>query len=151
MQLNNVLTFSPERKENLPISAFTFLRIGGIQLSEGMKVIEKSSSSHQDSCKLMKIVPTSDLAFSIVGVLHHLDSYQYNPSGGSGGGGGGGNASNYYMKNGELSQELLGSNISGFISIVQMDLENDRMTILSPCPGALPSTLLLVGSIKWVE
>jgi hypothetical protein len=150
MQLNNVLTFSPERKENLPISAFTFLRIGGIQLSEGMKVIEKTSSSHQDSCKLMKIVPTSDLAFSIVGVLHHLDTYQYNPSGGSSSGGGG-NASNYYIKNGEISQELLESNISGFISIVQMDLENDRMTILSPCPGALPSTLLLVGSIKWVE
>lgn len=105
-----------------------------------MKVIEKSA--HQDACKLIKIIPTSELAYSVVAVLNQLDAldpYQSLQQ------------QQQLAKVGEVSQQLLESNVAGFINIVQMDLENDRMTILSPCPGALPSYYLLVGSIKWVE
>lgn len=48
-------------------------------------------------------------------------------------------------------QSLLGANVAGFLSIVQLDPDSDRLTVLSPSPGALPSNYLLVGSIKWVE
>mmetsp|Transcript_19389 Transcript_19389/g.32414 ORF Transcript_19389/g.32414 Transcript_19389/m.32414 type:complete len:398 (-) Transcript_19389:568-1761(-) len=66
-------TFSPERRENIPLNSFTFLRVGGIQLSEGMKVV--GESSHQDAFKLAKITPTQELAYSVVAVLHNLDDW----------------------------------------------------------------------------
>jgi polyribonucleotide 5'-hydroxyl-kinase len=133
--LDNTILFSPERKEGLRISSFIFLRVGGVQLSEGMKVIGGDRSAN-DSCKLMKIQPTSDLIYSVVGVLHPMEELLSNSQ-----------ARNML----EFPQELLESNISGFVSILQMDFDNDKMSILSPCPGMLPSQFLLVGSIKWVE
>lgn len=135
--LSNTPLFSPERKEGLPISSFNFLRAGGIQLSEGMRTIEKVAK--QDDCKLMRIAPSVDLVYSVVAVLHAFDP-DCPPEGLD--------AAN---KAGDTSQALLQNNIAGFISILHMDLDNDRMTILSPCQGALPSHNLLVGSIKWIE
>mmetsp|Transcript_8265 Transcript_8265/g.18502 ORF Transcript_8265/g.18502 Transcript_8265/m.18502 type:complete len:339 (+) Transcript_8265:519-1535(+) len=139
--LTNTL-FSPERRESVPLSSFTFLRVGGIQLSEGMKVF--GDSSHQNSFKLAKIAPSQELAYSVVAVLHDLDWEAE-----------GGNAPTAPRAGisaaGEVNQNLLSCNVAGFVSIVQIDLERDVMTLLCPCPGSLPSSYLLVGSIKWME
>ena len=128
--------YSPERRESVPLSSFTFLRVGGIQLTEGMKVF--GQSSHQDAFKLSKITPTQELAYSVVAVLHNIESD-------------GGNAGALKSSGGEVPQSLLGCNVAGFVSIVQVDVERGVMTLLCPCPGALPSSYLLVGSIKWME
>lgn len=132
--------FSPERREAVPLSAFTFLRVGGIQLSEGMKVFGKSS--HQDAFKLAKIVPTQELAYSVVAVLHNQDWDDGND---------GAESDKKPLAPGEVPQSLLQCNVAGFVSIVSVDLERGVMTLLCPCPGALPSSNLLVGSIKWME
>lgn len=51
----------------------------------------------------------------------------------------------------ETSDQVLSSNVAGFICVQKVDVENKRMTILAPCPGFLPNSVLLVGDIKWVE
>lgn len=140
-QALSTTVFSPERREAVPLSSFNFLRVGGIQLSEGMKVF--GQSSHQDAFKLSKIVPSQELAYSVVAVLHPQDWDSGNRESGKG--------AAVDNKTGEVPQSLLGCNVAGFVSIVQVDVERGVMTLLCPCPGALPSNNLLVGSIKWME
>jgi polyribonucleotide 5'-hydroxyl-kinase len=140
--LSNTL-YSPERREGVPINSFVFLRAGGVQISSGMRLI--GESTHQDPTKLSNVAPTGDLVNSVVAVLHHLDPADRQFSATSSGGGASGSSS------GEDFQDLVMCNIAGFVSVVQLDAESGTMTLLCPCPGALPSHYLLVGSIKWVE
>lgn len=122
--------FAPERREGLPISSFRFIRYGGLQLSEGMKAYESSGS--QDTNKVIKFTPTADMVHSVVALIHPPES---DPSSGRG----------------ELNQDYIQCNVAGFVSILQLDFDNDALVILSPCPGALPTNNLLVGNIKWTE
>eukprot|EP00808_Paulinella_micropora_P023181 g10828.t1 len=48
-------------------------------------------------------------------------------------------------------KDLLSSNVAGFIHVTKVDLKAQTLTCLSPCPGPLPSHLLLLGSIKWLD
>ena len=121
-------TFSPARL-SLRISSVRIMRAGGLQLSEGMRLIG-AVMSESASFQLTSVSPTPDLEGSMLAVLHEDSS--------SGGGGGGGDGSS-----------LMLSNVAGFVCIVQMDVEQDTMILLAPCPGALPSNVLLVGSMKW--
>lgn len=132
----NTMLYAPERREGLQLSSFTFLRVGGVQLTEGMKIIDQRSA-HQESCKLVRVDPTTELVYSVVAVLHESAVNEDKD----------GNVTLV----GDVPQHLLRSNVAGFVSIVQIAPEKDRMTILSPCPGALPSSYLLVGSVKWIE
>ena len=115
-----------------------------------MKVFGDTSSS-SDSFKLTKVLPSQDFVYNIVGVLHNIDltdpsnkMTNNNISSSS--------SNSTTIGTTDLSlQQLITSNIAGFISIVQIDIDRGYMTILCPCPGALPSSYLLVGSIKWLE
>lgn len=105
-----------------------------MQLSEGMKTVGQSSSVKIN--EVVKIVPSNDLVYSIVGVF-------YPPNFGK---------NDTEIESSENNESyLLNTNVAGFISIVQIDLDKGVFTILAPCPGNLPSNNLLVGSIKWVE
>ena len=115
-----------------------------------MKVFGDTSSS-SDLFKLTKVLPSQDFVYNIVGVLHNIDltdpsnkMTNNNISSSS--------SNSTTIGTTDLSlQQLITSNIAGFISIVQIDIDRGYMTILCPCPGALPSSYLLVGSIKWLE
>lgn len=48
-------------------------------------------------------------------------------------------------------EHLLGSNIAGFIYVTDVDIPRRKITFVAPCPGPLPSNLLLAGSLAWVE
>jgi hypothetical protein len=138
----------PERRERMQLSSFTFLRTGAPQISSGMRII--GDSTHQDPCKLSKMQPTVDLINSVVAVLHPKVAEPSKESGTSSSG----KSSSSNSKDGgidAIDQELLMCNVAGFVTIVQIDVEGDNITLLCPCPGALPSKFLLVGSIKWVE
>jgi hypothetical protein len=115
-----------------------------------MKVFGDTSSS-SDSFKLTKVLPSQDFVYNIVGVLHNIDltdpsnKMTNNNSSSS-------SSNSTTIGTTDVSlQQLITSNIAGFISIVQIDIDRGYMTILCPCPGALPSSYLLVGSIKWLE
>ena len=45
--------------------------------------------------------------------------------------------------------ELLSSNIAGFLYITNIDSMENTVTYLAPCPGNLPGRFLLIGSLKF--
>mmetsp|Transcript_11477 Transcript_11477/g.10406 ORF Transcript_11477/g.10406 Transcript_11477/m.10406 type:complete len:440 (+) Transcript_11477:13-1332(+) len=129
------LTFSPARLD-IKLNNIKFLRAGGFLLSEGMRSM--TDDTVPSSTELIVIPPTTDLLNSVIGVLQPIDNNDSNDINNSG-------------KTMEISNELIKSNIAGFIVIVSINIDQNSMTILSPCPGMLPSKYLLVGSIKWTE
>lgn len=92
-----------------------------------MKVLGEKSSKNEYS--LIEVKPSNDFINSIVAVLQPIESTE--------------------MKDlSKLNSELVNSNMAGLINILHIDVASDSMTILSPCPGSLPSNYLLLGSIK---
>lgn len=128
-------TLSPSRL-TMKLSTMRLYRAGGVQLSEGMRLIGETASS-QDNTQLVRIPFTPDLVNSIVAVLH-------SPEDGTDDGA-------KTQSTGGVASGLSTSNAAGFVSIVSVDTDSDSLTVLSPCPGMLPSKHLLVGSLKWVE
>lgn len=51
----------------------------------------------------------------------------------------------------ESENNLLQSNVAGFIYVSDVDEEKRKVTILSPSPGRLPKKHILMGSFKWME
>ena len=127
--------FSPARQD-LRLSTLRLVRAGGIELSDGMKLLGETQNA-SENVKLTRVQVSNDLVHSILAVLHIAEEDETNSS--------------ITPESSDIPQQLLSSNIAGFLWIVQMDIERDIMTVLAPCPGALPSKYLLVGSIKWVE
>lgn len=102
-----------------------------------MRLIGETQSA-AESVKLTRVQVSNDLVHCILAVLHigeEEDATIFSTADAAV----------------EIPQQLLGSNIAGFLWVVQLDVERDIMTVLAPCPGALPSKYLLVGSLKWVE
>jgi polyribonucleotide 5'-hydroxyl-kinase len=122
---STITTLSPHRQD-LRLSSLNMYRIGGFQLSEGMRLIGDSSSSNDTA--LTKLVPSLDLKNSIAAVLHASSE--------------------------ESEQESLleHSNVAGFIWIAHIDLEQDTITTLLPCPGLLPNNIsLVVGAMRYID
>ena len=47
--------------------------------------------------------------------------------------------------------QLVLSNVAGFVHVTDVDAEMGTLTLLSPCPGDLPSSYLLAGSVAWLD
>ncbi|KAG6509248.1 hypothetical protein ZIOFF_034640 [Zingiber officinale] len=43
------------------------------------------------------------------------------------------------------------SNVAGYIYVTDIDVVRKKITYLAPCPGELPSKLLIVGTLTWLE
>jgi polyribonucleotide 5'-hydroxyl-kinase len=48
-------------------------------------------------------------------------------------------------------EQLVLSNVAGFVHVTDVDAEMGTLTLLSPCPGDLPSNYLLAGSVAWLD
>ncbi|KAJ3000162.1 hypothetical protein HDV02_000445 [Globomyces sp. JEL0801] len=51
----------------------------------------------------------------------------------------------------EETSILLKSNLCGFVYVSEVDETKRKMTILSPNPGRLPKTYLIMGALKWMD
>lgn len=47
--------------------------------------------------------------------------------------------------------DVLNKNVAGFVHVQTVNVEERKMTLLSPQQGALPNSLLVMGSVKWVD
>ena len=104
-----------------------------------MKLIGESSDTAD--VKLTRALASNDLVNCILAVLHTGDDSEDDS-----------NALDPAVTTSmDVPQHLLHSNVAGYVWVVQIDIDRDVLTVLSPCPGALPSKYLLLGSIKWVE
>eukprot|EP01114_Cavostelium_apophysatum_P001760 TRINITY_DN11535_c0_g1_i1.p1 TRINITY_DN11535_c0_g1~~TRINITY_DN11535_c0_g1_i1.p1 ORF type:complete len:477 (-),score=26.17 TRINITY_DN11535_c0_g1_i1:159-1460(-) len=46
---------------------------------------------------------------------------------------------------------VISSNLAGFVYVSDVSFEKQKITLLSPCPGPLPSRFLVMGNIQWLE
>jgi len=52
----------------------------------------------------------------------------------------------------ELSdEELISTDVAGFILVAAVDIHKQRMTILSPNPGSLAGRTAILGSYEWQD
>jgi len=124
---------SPSRT-TLPLSKLVLLRVGGQHLSSAMRPI---GSNEESTLNLTVVRPTADLARLLVAVLHAP------PDTGLTG-----------TTDDEVPAELMNSNVGGFLSILEIDVERDELTVLAPCPTSLenlPSRYLLVGNVTYSD
>ena len=42
-------------------------------------------------------------------------------------------------------------NTAGFVHVKAVDVAGKRLTLLSPCAGALPGKYLVLGALPWVD
>lgn len=49
------------------------------------------------------------------------------------------------------TEDLIMTNIAGFICITDVNMDEQKVTILSPQPRPLPDTLLLLSDIQYVD
>lgn len=47
--------------------------------------------------------------------------------------------------------QIISSNVAGFIYITDVDMQRKKITYLAPSAGELPSRFLIVGSLTWLE
>ena len=134
---------SPVRQDKR-LSALRLLRAGGIMLTEGMRSVGDTTTV--DTTTLTRITPSQDLLNFIVGVLHPPVEEE-DPAQGQGQGQGGRGD----VIGADVPSNLLTCNVAGFLRIVAIDIENDSISFLCPCPGNFPSRFLLVGTLKWLE
>ena len=104
-----------------------------MQLSEGMRLIGESGAGAADSsCQPVKVNPTQELHRSMLAVLAISEKDAA------------------LVESGEkLPQRLLKASVAGYVCVVSIEVEEDKMTLLSPSAGPLPSKYLLVGSVKF--
>ncbi|XP_034240619.1 protein CLP1 homolog [Thrips palmi] len=50
-----------------------------------------------------------------------------------------------------LEEEVIQSNVAGFICVTKVDPERQMMTVLSPQPRPLPQTLLLLSEVQYMD
>ncbi|CAH2055097.1 unnamed protein product [Thlaspi arvense] len=51
----------------------------------------------------------------------------------------------------EEPDQIVSSNVSGFVCVTEVDVQRKKITYLAPSPGALPSKFLVAGSLSWLE
>jgi polyribonucleotide 5'-hydroxyl-kinase len=96
-------------------------RIGGAPAAPSSALPIGQAPQYDPLCAV-EVLPSQDLTYSLAAVVYCSD-----PS------------------------ELLRASVAGFLYISKVDLDRRTLTVLSPCPGALPSRILVVGTIKWLE
>ncbi|KAM7268876.1 hypothetical protein ACFE04_011042 [Oxalis oulophora] len=48
-------------------------------------------------------------------------------------------------------EEIISSNVAGFIYVTDIDIQRKRITYLAPSAGELPSKYLIMGTLTWIE
>jgi polyribonucleotide 5'-hydroxyl-kinase len=80
------------------------------------------AQSTVDPVRLVEIIPSSEIVHSVLGVSHA-----------------------------KTPDQILTTNLAGFLYVTEVNFERQKITCLAPCPGPLPSKYLLLGSLKWLE
>ena len=100
-------------------SSVSFYKVGGGPKAP-TSALPIGQEASTDPMRVASVIPSMSLVNAIVAVSH-----------------------------GKTQSDLLTSNVAGFIHIVEVDMHAKRFTYLSPNPGQLPNTNLIVGNVKW--
>lgn len=119
--------YSPQRLE-VPFSDLTLYELSSVSLSASMLPVSAKQATDAVQLVPFKITPT--LKHSILAVCHPI-------------------AVDKYDRTGE-ARELYLSGMCGMVAVEKVDMDREILSLLSP-GGSLPSNVLLVGDITWMD
>jgi polyribonucleotide 5'-hydroxyl-kinase len=119
--------FTPTRLE-IPFADLTLYKLSSVSLSSSMLPV--SAKQATDPVQLTAVQISSALHHCILAVCHPHAAEKFRSSG--------------------EARDLYLSGISGVVSVEKVNMDREIISLLSP-GGSLPSTVLLVGDITWME
>ena len=105
----------------IKFSDVTIFRVGGASAAP-LSALPIGQAPQYDQMKATEMAPSGELTHSLLAVMHCTDP-----------------------------ANILQTNVAGLLYVTSVEPEKSQMTVLSPCPGSLPSRYLVSGSIKWIE
>jgi polyribonucleotide 5'-hydroxyl-kinase len=119
----------------LRFSDVKICRVGGSQVSGGL--LPLGQASMLGPMRVARVKPSPELLHSVLAVCHPVLRADGTVVG--------------QGDDAEVGQEILDANAAGFVLVTEVDMVGRRMSVLSPCPGGLPSDVLILGSVQWTE
>ena len=120
----------------IPMDSVIIYRVADAAALAPSSALPLGATRKIDSSKLTKVteLAASQLLYSILGIFKSSSQLD-----------------NLIGKNEEFDETLDSPVIEGFLHVLDVDEARQSLTVLSPCPGALPSKFLLLSSLKWIE
>lgn len=119
--------YSPQRLE-VPFSDLTLYELSSVSLSASMLPVSAKQATDAVQLVPFKISPT--LKHSILSVCHPTAVEKYDLTG--------------------EAREIYLSGMCGMVAVEKVDMDREILSLLSP-GGSLPSNVLLVGDITWMD
>jgi polyribonucleotide 5'-hydroxyl-kinase len=119
--------FTPTRLE-IPFADLTLYKLSSVSLSASMLPV--SAKQATDPVQLTPVEISPSLHHGILAVCHP-------------------NSAEKFRKSGE-ARDLYLSGISGVVAVEKVNMDREIISLLSP-GGSLPSNILLVGDVTWME
>jgi len=119
--------YTPTRLE-IPFADLTLYKLSSVSLSASMLPV--SAKQATDPVQLTPVDISPSLHHGILAVCHP-------------------NAAEKFKSSGE-ARDLYLSGILGVVAVEKVDMDREMISLLSP-GGSLPSTILLVGDVTWME
>lgn len=119
--------FTPTRLE-IPFADLTLYKLSSVSLSASMLPV--SAKQATDPVQLAPVDISPSLHHGILAVCHP-------------------NAAEAFRNSGE-ARDLYLSGISGVVAVEKVNMDREMISLLSP-GGSLPSNILLVGDVTWME
>jgi polyribonucleotide 5'-hydroxyl-kinase len=123
--------FTPSLIE-VSFSEIKLHKLSNISLSASMLPVSSKQATDPIQCLLLPSSEiTTKLQQSILAVCHPSAVERYERTG--------------------VARDLYLSGVAGFVAVEKVDEGRERLSLLSPCVGSLPSGYLLVGDVDWLE
>lgn len=113
----------------LPVSQVTIYKFASISLSASL--LPMGAAQTTEAVQLERVQVTNSLTHTVLAVAHPAAVERYTASGAAG--------------------DLYEAGVAGFCAVEKIVEETDMIHLLSPCAGSLPSTVLLMGDVTWME
>lgn len=113
----------------LSFDSLRLMKLSSVSLSASMLPV--SSKQATDSVQLTSVEFGPKLKHVILAVCHPT-------------------AVDAYEKSGKASDLYL-AGVSGFVAVERIDMDREIVSLLSPASGEMPSNILLLGDITWME
>lgn len=122
-----IYQYSPQRLD-IPFSELTLYELSSVSLSASMLPV--SAKQATDAVQLVPFKMSPTLKHYILAVCHPTAVEKYDRTG--------------------EARELYLSGMCGMVAVEKVDMDREILSLLSP-GGSLPSNILLVGDITWID
>eukprot|EP00543_Licmophora_paradoxa_P002596 CAMPEP_0202459312 /NCGR_PEP_ID=MMETSP1360-20130828/34606_1 /ASSEMBLY_ACC=CAM_ASM_000848 /TAXON_ID=515479 /ORGANISM="Licmophora paradoxa, Strain CCMP2313" /LENGTH=288 /DNA_ID=CAMNT_0049080325 /DNA_START=84 /DNA_END=950 /DNA_ORIENTATION=+ len=114
---------------HVSFSDVTIYKLSSVALSASLLPVAGTQAT--ESVQLSQVKITEQLQHSLLALCHPEAVQKFQRSG--------------------RGSDLYESGVAGFVSVDRVLMDADKLHLLSPCSGALPSHTMLIGDITWMD